>query len=995
MTSFFPRVRAAAVPDVWRVILLLLACCGACACAAGSVTFYTATQQFHTRKFLQSFVDTMPGLASNWTGTNFCNWDSVFCLQDGISVGSSNWPLIENTGGSLPELARGIDGSRVVITTISLGSNSLTGTLPASWARLSKLRSIGLSSNSLTGTVPRQWSELASLSTLDLASNSLSGTLPTMWSELTSITGLYLHNNAFSGPLPYAWADMPALGYLSAHSNQLSGTLPSRWSAMPSMKTLYFNNNLFTGSIPETWANISTLTSINIDGNKLCGCKPDGLTENFHGDPELLSPTCNTTNACPSDSSDAECDEAVTLLTAEQVEHTRNFLSAFTMSIPELEQHWSCPNFCSWKYITCTNKRSVEVIMPSDGLVGSLPEMPLGVNGTHVAVSLIDIGHNSQITGTLPTSWATLTSLKLLSVKFTRITGTLPPAWSGMTSLENLFIQNTAVSGTLPASWSALPALQTLYLNNNNLAGTLPASWAKLTTLEYLRLDSNQLASSVPAVWGSMPNITRAALGGNAFCGCLPSQWIALPVEVSANAALLSPDCATLNACEASASSSSVKSMSSSSSASSKKDCHERVPYYSEQQQRHTQRFFGLLQESIYGLSDAWECENFCAWDFVHCYPTHIELLMGSSDLFGTLPALTPDVDPHLIVVTKMDFSNNMEIQGTLPATWGTLSQVTDIILSGTMVNGQLPSEWSSMTSLKLFDAGYALLLSSIPSSWSKLKSLETLRINNQNTLYGSLPSSWGSMTSLVELDMSASAIQGTLPPSWSNLKNLSILSLSSNELSGTLPEEWTGMTNLSKLRLNSNKLTGSVPASYGGFRRMKVVALQKNKLCGCLPKEWLQGGVTYIADPPLIAANCATANSCTPLSSSSSSSGACNAPIPYYTGAQAAATLRVLNALRAAFAKQLGDLWVCLNPCAWQGVTCLESGMQLNLSGGGLTGKMPSVPAVNLSDIVIEYLDLSNNAGITGSLDYQWLILPNLMDFNIHGCSLSGQLPN
>jgi hypothetical protein len=98
---------------------------------------------------------------------------------------------------------------------------------------------------------------------------------------------------------------------------------------------------------------------------------------------------------------------------------------------------------------------------------------------------------------------------------------------------------------------------------------------------------------------------------------------------------------------------------------------------------------------------------------------------------------------------------------------------------------------------------------------------------------------------------------------------------------------------------------------------------------------------------------------------------------------------------LRTAFAKQLGDLWVCSNPCAWQGVTCLESGMQLNLSGGGLTGEMPSVPAVNLSDIVIEYLDLSNNAGITGSLDYQWLILPNLMDFNIHGCSLSGQLPN
>ncbi|KAL7700847.1 Leucine Rich Repeat/Leucine rich repeat [Lotmaria passim] len=997
MSSQGTRLRFAA--HVWgkAMLIFLLAWCGACAYAVGPIPTYTATQQLHTRKFLQGFIKTMPDLASNWTGTNFCAWDSITCLVDGVDVGASEWPLIEEHGGSLPELERGTDGSQVVIKTMTLSNNQLTGTLPASWARLSNIKVIGLFGNSLTGTLPWQWAQLPSLVTLTLGYNKLSGTLPSMWSEMTSLTGLYLHFNAFSGRLPYSWADMPTIQYVALQSNQLSGTLPTRWSATRKLEVLYLNLNRLTGSIPETWANITTLNALNLKVNSLCGCKPDGLPSNFDCDSKLLSPTCAADNPCPTENS--TCNDKIVNVSPAQAAHTRNFLLAFTTTIPQLATEWTCPNFCAWKYIACT-EGAVEVIMPSDGLIGSLPNMPSSVDPAHVAVTTIDISRNWNISGTLPASWGKLTSLKLLSVKYTAISGTLPAAWSGMTSLVDALIEHTKVSGTLPDNWNAMPALRTLNLNNNNLEGTLPASWGAMAMLAFLRLDSNQLTGSIPEEWGGMAIITQAALGNNDFCGCLPGTWITDSIEVSASAALLGADCATVNACAFNASSSSSSSSVSLSSSSSNYvdlNCYGEVPYYSSIEVEHTRLFFELLISSINTLSDLWTCKNFCTWIYVSCYPTHAELKMAGVDLTGWLPDLTPAIIPDLVVVTVLDFSHNLDIDGSFPVSWCTLSRVTHLWLSETMVNGELPSQCSGMTSLRVFDVGNTLLLSSIPDSWSNLKQLETLRLNN-NMLIGSLPPSWESMTSLIELDISSAGIKSTLPSTWSNLNHLTILKLQNNGLFGTLPDEWNKMTSLIQLRLDSNNLTGSIPSSYGSLPRLRHVKLEQNHFCGCLPSEWLNGSVVYTADDDLTAPDCATANLCTPILSSSSSSrdGECYAPVPYYTAAQVEATRHVLEAVLNAFNSTLRALWLCPNFCTWHGITCLEPGVILSLPNSGLVGSMPGIPSeANMADVMLLFIDISGNIGITGSLSPDWLKLPNLFYIDTSHCSLSGRLPS
>jgi Leucine-rich repeat (LRR) protein len=55
----------------------------------------------------------------------------------------------------------GVTCSSSYVTGISLPSQGLSGTLPASWSRLNQLGAIDLSSNSLRGTLPAQWSVMS------------------------------------------------------------------------------------------------------------------------------------------------------------------------------------------------------------------------------------------------------------------------------------------------------------------------------------------------------------------------------------------------------------------------------------------------------------------------------------------------------------------------------------------------------------------------------------------------------------------------------------------------------------------------------------------------------------------------------------------------------------------------------------------------------------------------------------------------------------------
>ena len=81
---------------------------------------------------------------------------------------------------------------RLGATGLKVPSTVCAGTLPASWANNTSLRTLNLSDNNFTGSLPQQWAALSQLQTLNASRNTLSGTIPSSWSNgsMHSLTAL-------------------------------------------------------------------------------------------------------------------------------------------------------------------------------------------------------------------------------------------------------------------------------------------------------------------------------------------------------------------------------------------------------------------------------------------------------------------------------------------------------------------------------------------------------------------------------------------------------------------------------------------------------------------------------------------------------------------------------------------------------------------------------------------------------------------------------------
>ncbi|RDY00652.1 LRR receptor-like serine/threonine-protein kinase GSO1, partial [Mucuna pruriens] len=89
------------------------------------------------------------------------------------------------------------------------------------------LMSIDLSCNNLTGEIPKEVQYLLGLVSLNLSRNNLSGELPTEIGNLSSLESLDLSRNHFSGRIPLSLSQIDSLGKLDLSHNSLSGGIPT------------------------------------------------------------------------------------------------------------------------------------------------------------------------------------------------------------------------------------------------------------------------------------------------------------------------------------------------------------------------------------------------------------------------------------------------------------------------------------------------------------------------------------------------------------------------------------------------------------------------------------------------------------------------------------------------------------------------------------------------------------------------------------------------
>ncbi|CAJ1987062.1 hypothetical protein - conserved [Leishmania donovani] len=236
--------------------------------------------------------------------------------------------------------------------------------------------------------------------------------------------------------------------------------------------------------------------------------------------------------------------------TPEQRTNTLKVLQAFGRAIPELGKKWIGNDFCAWEYIKCYSS-AVSLWMDSVDYAGTLPEMPADVDYTNVVITQLDFSAMGQrlsgtlpaswssmtslmslwlercerVTGTLPASWSSMKALSSLNLHGTQVSGSLPPQWSSMTSLATLSLRLTKVSGSLPPQWSSMASLTLLDLQGAKVSGSLPSEWSGMKSAEVLQLQDCDLSGSLPSSWSAMPKLREVLLSGNHFCGCVPESW--------------------------------------------------------------------------------------------------------------------------------------------------------------------------------------------------------------------------------------------------------------------------------------------------------------------------------------------------------------------------------------------------------------------------------------------------------------------------------------
>ncbi|PHU19200.1 hypothetical protein BC332_10351 [Capsicum chinense] len=169
--------------------------------------------------------------------------------------------------------------------------------------------------------------------------------------------------------------------------------------------------------------------------------------------------------------------------------------------------------------------------MSSNVLTSSIPDILSNLtilsaldfcgNDSHgQSLTYLDISF-TRVGGTVPPSLSNSTSLTVPLANGCSIQVLIPSSITKLKKLRILML-NDNITGQLPVSMSSLTSLQYLFMFQNGLRGYIPTSICQILSLEYLNIEWNELTGRLPSCILQLPKISYLSVQKNNLNGNMP-----------------------------------------------------------------------------------------------------------------------------------------------------------------------------------------------------------------------------------------------------------------------------------------------------------------------------------------------------------------------------------------------------------------------------------------------------------------------------------------
>jgi len=468
----------------------------------------------------------------NFTGDIPAGLSDLTQLQN---IYLSNNPNLNQ--GPIPELSACSE-----LRNFGMYSCNRNGTVPLWLLQSTTLTGINISGNSLTGTLPTSFANRANIRELDLAYNfwDTSAAFPN-FSEYTSLQRLRLTSCNVSGAIPACLADLPELNTLQLSNNMLSGSIPSVLASKPGLLNFEIGNNQFTftdftnaGILPGNFqyfeyspqANINLIKTENephvtFDASAAGGTHyiwyRDGVEVTGQNNSTLIvnkSETgfyhCLATHSTYPSLTIFSNPSDVGILTqgvyTEEYDALVAFYNALNGNNWANNTNWlSTEPVSTWTGIEVINNHVTRIELPSNNLSGNMP----AEIGNLSSLLILNLANNAI--SSLPPEFGTLSQMTTCDLNINRI----PSLPSTIGQLDNLvFIsldQNQLTE--IPEEITGMASLMYLRLAMNEI-DELPLNIGDISTLAELDLYNNKL-TELPISVNNLLNLTLLSVGEN------------------------------------------------------------------------------------------------------------------------------------------------------------------------------------------------------------------------------------------------------------------------------------------------------------------------------------------------------------------------------------------------------------------------------------------------------------------------------------------------